>query len=299
MVNYNYDAFGVEVNPNPDDANPFRYCGEYTDLETNTIYLRARSYNPTTGRFLTEDTHWNVKNSIYGDNPVKRNERKSDENDPLGLNTFTCKPDTNAIMQSGNLYAYCINNPLMYADPNGKALINVICAAIGGIAGWAFGDYVATNLGLSGWEYWAVRSGITVGGAVIGWFTGAAISNVVSGFLIANPEMAFTLANKLGASTFVTAMKFLGIDPFSLTTKSNFAGFLGQVFSSNPGIKIGLDWAKTLINRAQEWGYSVRLDPPHLKPGNPWNVWHLNIGKYHVAIDQSIVEAIRKLLGVE
>jgi RHS repeat-associated protein len=117
---YSYDAFGNEKNPDPNDTNYFRYCGEYYDWETGTYYLRARYYNPVIGRFLNEDTHWNPSNMIYGDNPVKWNERQEDEKDPLGLNTYKYKPDITAIIQSNNLYIYCMDNPLMYQDANGE-----------------------------------------------------------------------------------------------------------------------------------------------------------------------------------
>ena len=82
---YTYDAFGVEKNIDENDTNAFRYCGEYFDAETGTIYLRARYYNPTTGRFISRD-------SFAG--------RRSD---PLSL----------------NLYTYCKNNPIRYIDPSG------------------------------------------------------------------------------------------------------------------------------------------------------------------------------------
>ena len=36
---YDYDAFGVVKDPDPLDENPFRYCGEYFDRETETYYL--------------------------------------------------------------------------------------------------------------------------------------------------------------------------------------------------------------------------------------------------------------------
>ena len=39
----------------------FRYCGEYFDKETGTIYLRARYYDPEIGRFITEDSVWSRK----------------------------------------------------------------------------------------------------------------------------------------------------------------------------------------------------------------------------------------------
>ena len=67
------------------DTNAFRYCGEYYDKETATVYLRARNYNPSTGRFISRD-------SFAG--------RRSD---PLSL----------------NLYTYCRNNPIYYSDPSG------------------------------------------------------------------------------------------------------------------------------------------------------------------------------------
>ncbi|NLH01616.1 MAG: RHS repeat-associated core domain-containing protein, partial [Clostridiales bacterium] len=82
---YDYDAFGNEKNISESDVNPLRYCGEYYDLETKTYYLRARNYDPITGRFLSEDTY------------------PGDVKDPLSL----------------NLYTYCGNNPIMYTDPSG------------------------------------------------------------------------------------------------------------------------------------------------------------------------------------
>lgn len=89
-MSYTYDAFGVEKNVDENDTNAFRYCGEYFDAETGTIYLRERYYNPTTGRFISRD-------SFAG--------RRSD---PLSL----------------NLYTYCRNNPIIYVDPSGHSFIN-------------------------------------------------------------------------------------------------------------------------------------------------------------------------------
>ena len=112
---YDYDAFGVEKDPDPLDENPFRYCGEYFDRETETYYLRARYYDPTIGRFTQQDTHWTTANSIYGDNPQKINERE----DKLGLKSYSYAPQITAVMQSGNLYVYGISNPVAYVDPVG------------------------------------------------------------------------------------------------------------------------------------------------------------------------------------
>ncbi len=77
-----YDAFGLEMtnyNETNQFVNPFGYAGEYTDVESGNIYLRARYYNPNTGRFMSED-------------PAK---------------------------DGTNWYAYAGNNPVLYVDPTG------------------------------------------------------------------------------------------------------------------------------------------------------------------------------------
>ena len=105
IKSYDYDAFGVELNKDANDTNLFRYCGEQYDNETDSIYLRARYYSPSLGRFTTEDTYWNSSNRIYGDKEYKEGEIKY--------------PDYKAIIQSENLYIYCINNPTCYLDITG------------------------------------------------------------------------------------------------------------------------------------------------------------------------------------
>ena len=84
--NYTYDEWGNILESNETISNPFKYAGEVYDEETGLYYLRARYYDPSTGRFLNEDT---VEGQI--DNPL-----------------------------SLNLYTYCYNNPLIYLDPTGN-----------------------------------------------------------------------------------------------------------------------------------------------------------------------------------
>lgn len=78
---YQYDAFGNLLEKQEDISNRILYTGQQYDQETGQYYLRARYYNPVVGRFLQED-------SYRGD----------------GL----------------NLYAYCVNNPVVYYDPSGQ-----------------------------------------------------------------------------------------------------------------------------------------------------------------------------------
>ncbi|MBU5451375.1 RHS repeat-associated core domain-containing protein [Acetivibrio sp. MSJd-27] len=78
--NYDYDAFGNQTTAQENDNNPFRYCGEYFDNETNFIYLRNRYYDPSVGRFISEDPVRNGMNwyAYCSNNPINRI-------DPLGL----------------------------------------------------------------------------------------------------------------------------------------------------------------------------------------------------------------------
>ncbi len=81
-----YDAFGVPTEHTGVDS-PYTYAGYRYDAETGLYYLNARMYDPDMARFLQEDTY------------------RGDPNDPLSL----------------NLYAYCMNNPIIYDDPTGHS----------------------------------------------------------------------------------------------------------------------------------------------------------------------------------
>ena len=84
LKTYRYDAFGNEIDPEPLDTNPFRYCGEYFDREIGTYYLRARNYDPRIGRFTTEDpVRRDLNYYVYGrSNPITFI-------DPMGLVAYS------------------------------------------------------------------------------------------------------------------------------------------------------------------------------------------------------------------
>lgn len=52
---YSYDSFGKVTASTTGIANPFRYTGREFDQETGLYYYRARYYDSTVGRFLSED----------------------------------------------------------------------------------------------------------------------------------------------------------------------------------------------------------------------------------------------------
>ena len=176
---YVYDAFGVQRAPNvnANDKNNFRYCGEYRDGETGTYYLRARHYQPATGRFTSQDTHWNPGNMVYGDSGNGGN------------------PSIASVMQSSNLYVYCGNNPVMFIDSTGEfgTPISWALAVIAGVAGGVYGNYLANQLGYKGLKKAALVAGVAVGGAIIGFIAGELLVGFTQAFLVANQAVLASL----------------------------------------------------------------------------------------------------------
>lgn len=82
---YSYDIWGGPEVEEEKVPNVLRYSGEYWDHTTGLQYLRARWYDPSLGRFVSEDAY------------------EGQINNPL----------------TQNLYTYTANNPLKYTDPSG------------------------------------------------------------------------------------------------------------------------------------------------------------------------------------
>ena len=145
------------------DTNPFRYSGEYYDAETGFIYLRARYYDPSIGRFTAEDTHWTSENMVFGDREYQPNEIKT--------------PSIEAIRQSINLNIYALNNPVKYSDATGESAQAVLRNSWilgGGFAGvdgmLPYGDIIGGIIGLGGT---IVAGGVWVYDSVVAHYTEA------------------------------------------------------------------------------------------------------------------------------
>ena len=143
---YSYTAYGectIELDVNGiATLNPIRYRSYYYDEETGLYYLKSRYYDPEVGRFISIDS--------------------IDYVDPDTINGL-------------NLYAYCLNNPVMLTDETGT-MPNWLKWLIGGVViiGLAIAT-VATGGAAAG------VAGFIVAGALKGAVIGAVSSVLVSG----------------------------------------------------------------------------------------------------------------------
>ena len=154
---YDYDAFGKQLKNNTTVDNPYRYCGEYIDKETGLIYLRNRFYDPRIGRFMSEDPYWNPANMIYGDNGER------------GL------PDFAAIVQSGNRYAFAMNNPIRFIDSYGTVAYELFDSFEEMAADWAWNYYGVVDYTM--FEQSSMVYTVQIGGSIYCSYTEAIVGN--------------------------------------------------------------------------------------------------------------------------
>lgn len=92
VVEYSYDVWGYPLGITGTLAdtigqkNPLRYRGYYFDSETGFYYLNTRYYDPELGRFISADGYVSTGQGMSGH----------------------------------NMFAYCGNNPVNRADPDGE-----------------------------------------------------------------------------------------------------------------------------------------------------------------------------------
>ena len=84
VASYDYDPYGKVISATGTLAgvNPLRYRGYVYDQETGFYYLQSRYYDPAIGRFINVDVYASTGQGIVG----------------------------------YNMFAYCLNNPVVYID---------------------------------------------------------------------------------------------------------------------------------------------------------------------------------------
>ena len=105
IVEYTYDAWGNPISTRTlttsydalAELNPFRYRGYVWDTESERYYVSSRYFKP-------EFIRWS----------------NADGNVSTGQGVIGC-----------NMYAYCNNNPVIFKDPSGHAMMWVLIMALG------------------------------------------------------------------------------------------------------------------------------------------------------------------------
>ncbi len=127
-VSYEYDAWGnctvkdasgnaITSSIHIGNVNPIRYRSYYYDTDTGLYYLQSRYYDAAIGRFINADGY-------------------------VGTST------TKAL--SYNMFAYCLNNPVMFSDPTGysvsiAAVVLVVAFVVLAVAAVGISHYVSKN----------------------------------------------------------------------------------------------------------------------------------------------------------
>lgn len=180
MVQYTYDAYGnTTVNTGSPLNNPYQYNAEYTDSSTGNQYLRARYYDPASGRFLTKDTYL------------------GETNDPLSL----------------NLYTYAQNNPINYVDPSGHFLLaaTLIGLGVGALVGAgsnAYKQYKKNNNSFNNFSWGSFAKDTFIGGAV------GAVGGAFGGMAYTGLAATFGTA-AIGGGVTLTVSQTVGVYAFS------------------------------------------------------------------------------------
>ena len=167
VATYEYDAWGniVSSSGRLAEINPLRYRGYYYDNETGFYYLQSRYYDPANRRFMNADLLASTGQGFTGT----------------------------------NMFAYCVNSPVVLGDYEGTDAILIIDEdAVHGNGHVCF--MVQNNEGA--WNYYSFGPGRPA------WFTGAAC-------LFGGYVKGVIYRSKLGTA-----------DGFDLTTFSGCADFM-------------------------------------------------------------------------
>ncbi|MCR5174680.1 MAG: RHS repeat-associated core domain-containing protein, partial [Oscillospiraceae bacterium] len=145
VVTYTYDAWGNPLSQSTAgstwddlaDLNPLRYRGYVYDSETGLYYLQSRYYDPEICRFINADGYASTGQGLLG----------------------------------GNAFAYCNNNPIVFADPTGELLITTIILIASIALGVGAAGYTAYNMRKAGYDwadtlFYSIGSGLAVFGTV-------------------------------------------------------------------------------------------------------------------------------------
>lgn len=114
---YTYDAWGELRASSELTPQPYRYTGREGYGPGDLLFYRARSYEPSTSRFLSEDPLTSAgARATFG----------------IAQDGFPTIPDatfdpTLAVERAAHTYAYVLNDPAQHTDPEGTGKAPIVC----------------------------------------------------------------------------------------------------------------------------------------------------------------------------
>ncbi len=244
---YTYDAFGAPTHSPGSSTNPFQFTGQQRDADSSLQYLRARYYDPSTGRFLSKD--------------------------PL--------PGVPGVSGTQNRYAYALNDPTTLTDPRGLCSSPWGCAedAYNGatdVVSSVYGDpkKTTTYLNYAAFEIDGAAAAITDTTAAIACFAGpeGCLGGYLAGYFVTLPLIRAS-AIISGISAFITCADAAGA--FGDKEGSSFTdcavSLTTAVYGSTPEPNISTAIA----------AYQVCYDAGNCQPWWNYGPWSWDWKQYH------------------
>ncbi len=239
QTRYEYDAWGnhkvLKADGTEDEdassignVNPIRYRGYFFDTETGLYFLKARYYDPETGRFISQD------------------------------DTQFLDPNT---VNGLNLYAYCGNNPVMNVDPSGRSFTLAILIGLGIVFGTVMnGVFGGLNEVIAGGNFLDGFLGGLASGFIstVGLALGGAIGGPI-GLIVAAAVGAFgSLAGGIVTNGIKTDWNFdngfLNEDFWISALPSALLNGVANMLSFGLGNMMGVgSAANTFLGRLADW----------------------------------------------
>ncbi|XOV82413.1 MAG: putative Ig domain-containing protein [bacterium] len=142
-----YAAFGNVIERTGTSDNPYQFATERYGVEESLVYLRARYYDPETGRFISRDPFEGVLR------------------DPVSLHRY--------------LYAHA--NPIVNRDPTGKFTVGISLAEVGVVSTISAGiSLIASGVAGETYEVAFAKALLSAGLGAIGAPAGAFVGSITS-----------------------------------------------------------------------------------------------------------------------
>jgi RHS repeat-associated protein len=264
ILSQSYEPFGASLKVYGKGSRTFGFTGEQDGI-AGLVFLRARYYDPGTGRFITKDPF----------------------------------PGVPSLPSTLHLYQYALNNPINFVDPSGEIIPAIITAmAAGVIIGGVMGgigyalSHPGQSLGdmLSSACFWQAVLVGEISGAIagaVGWAVGAATPALMLKYgltakMTLGLNIGFSFLSGSAASIVgqFTTNLLLGMD---LGEGLAFAAFSGGIIGMVTG-GIGYKLHEWMGNPKIDWS-SYPQNPKVPKPKGPIRV--IEGAEYEIARAQA------------